>query len=39
VLDDPKGDHDWAIEGTVDLAASAEAGDAVIRVQRVGAVQ
>lgn len=32
VLDDPKGYHDWAIEGTVDLA-SAEAGDAVIQVQ------
>jgi hypothetical protein len=36
VLDDPKGDHDWAIEGIVDLAASAEAGDAVIRVGKVG---
>ena len=37
VLDDPAGDHDWAIEGVVDLAASAEAGDAVIVVERVGA--
>ncbi|MCB1274296.1 MAG: DUF3516 domain-containing protein, partial [Leucobacter sp.] len=36
VLDDPAGDHDWAIEGVVDLAASEEAGDAVIRVKRVG---
>ena len=36
VLDDPAGDHDWAIEGVVDLAASAEAGDAVIRVEKVG---
>ena len=37
VLDDPAGDHDWAIEGVVDLAASAEVGDAVIVVERVGA--
>ncbi len=36
VLDDPAGNHDWAIEGTVDLAASAELGDAVIRVERMG---
>lgn len=36
VLDDPAGDHDWAIEGVVDLEASAEAGDAVVRVERVG---
>ncbi len=36
VLDDPAGDHDWSIDGVVDLAASAEAGDAVIRVERVG---
>ena len=37
VLDDPAHDHDWAIEGTVDLAASDEAGEAVIEVRRVGA--
>jgi len=36
VLDDPAGDHDWAIEGVVDLAASEEAGEPVIRVERVG---
>ncbi|XPP26051.1 MAG: DEAD/DEAH box helicase [Leucobacter sp.] len=36
VLDDPAGDRDWAIEGTVDLAASEEDGEAVIRVERVG---
>lgn len=36
ILDDPSGDRDWAIEGTVDLEASIEAGDAVIRVARVG---
>lgn len=27
VLDDPEGDHGWAIEGVVDLAASDEAGE------------
>jgi len=36
VLDDPAGDRDWAIEGRVDLEASAEAGDAVIVIARVG---
>lgn len=36
VIDDPAGDHDWSIDGIVDLTASAEAGDAVIRVERVG---
>ena len=28
VLDDPQGDHGWAIEAVVDLAASDEAGEA-----------
>lgn len=36
VLDDPAGDHDWAIEGVVDLAASEAAGEPVLRVERVG---
>ncbi len=36
VFDDPEGDHDWGITAVVDLAASAEAGEAVIRVQSVG---
>ncbi|HLT59711.1 MAG TPA: DUF3516 domain-containing protein, partial [Microlunatus sp.] len=36
VLDDPAGDHDWAIEAEIDLAASDEAGEAVVRVVRVG---
>jgi hypothetical protein len=36
VLDDPDGDRDWAIEGVVDLAASEEAGEAVVGVERVG---
>jgi hypothetical protein len=30
VLDDPDGDHDWAIVGHVDLAESDEAGRAVL---------
>ncbi|HEY8338333.1 MAG TPA: DUF3516 domain-containing protein, partial [Egibacteraceae bacterium] len=36
VLDDPAGDHDWAITAEVDLAASDEAGEAVVRVVDVG---
>ena len=36
VLDDPAGDRDWAIEGIVDLAASEDAGEPVVRVERVG---
>ena len=35
VLDDPAGFHEWAIEATVDLAASDEAGVAVCRVDGV----
>ena len=33
---DPNGDLDWAIEGDVDLVASEEQGEAVVRVRRVG---
>ncbi|QIM17382.1 DUF3516 domain-containing protein [Leucobacter insecticola] len=36
VLLDPAGDHDWGIEGTVDLAASEAEGEPVVRVERVG---
>ena len=32
VVDDPEGDHDWAITAEVDLAASDEAGEAVVSV-------
>jgi hypothetical protein len=32
IFDDPAGDHDWGISGEVDLAASDEAGTAVVRV-------
>lgn len=36
VLLDPVGDRDWGFEGVVDLAASDEAGEPVIIVERVG---
>jgi hypothetical protein len=36
IFDDPAGDHDWGISATVDLAASDEAGAAVIQVTDVG---
>jgi hypothetical protein len=36
ILDDPAGDHDWGISAEVDLAASDEAGTAVVRVTEVG---
>ena len=32
VIDDPAGDHDWGIDAVVDLAASVEAGFAVVRI-------
>jgi hypothetical protein len=36
IFDDPAGDHDWGISALVDLAASDEAGTAVLRVTDVG---
>ncbi|MBT0995401.1 DUF3516 domain-containing protein [Cellulomonas sp. DKR-3] len=36
VLDDAEGDHDWRIDAEVDLAASDEAGEVVLRVTAVG---
>jgi len=36
ILDDPAGEHDWGISAEVDLAASDEAGAAVVRVIDVG---
>jgi superfamily II RNA helicase len=36
IFDDPAGDHDWGISAEVDLAASDEAGTAVIRITDVG---
>ena len=35
IFDDPAGDHDWGITAEVDLAASDEAGAAVVRVTAV----
>ncbi len=35
IFDDPAGDHDWGITAEVDLAASDEAGTAVVRVTAV----
>ncbi|WP_194421289.1 DEAD/DEAH box helicase [Microbacterium abyssi] len=35
IFDDPSGDHDWGISATVDLAASDEAGEAVVTVTAV----
>ncbi|HLS93393.1 MAG TPA: DUF3516 domain-containing protein [Microbacterium sp.] len=34
-IDDPEGDHDWRIRAEVDLAASADEGEAVVRVVEV----
>jgi hypothetical protein len=36
IFDDPAGDHDWGISAVVDLAASDEAGLAVLRITDVG---
>ena len=36
IFDDPAGDHDWGISALVDLAASDEAGAAVLRVTEAG---
>jgi superfamily II RNA helicase len=36
IFDDPEGDHDWGLSATVDLAASDEAGVAVVTVTDVG---
>jgi hypothetical protein len=33
VIDDPEGNHDWAIVATVDLDASDEVGEPVIRTE------
>jgi hypothetical protein len=38
ILDDPAGDHDWGFTFRVDLAASDEAGEAVVTVTEVGLV-
>ena len=38
IFDDPAGDHDFGISAVIDLAASDEAGAAVVRVTGVGMV-
>jgi hypothetical protein len=38
IFDDPAGDHDWGFSAVVDLAASDEAGEAVVMVTGVGPV-
>jgi hypothetical protein len=38
IFDDPAGDHDWGFTMHVDLAASDEAGEAVVTVTDVGAL-
>ncbi|SDY37034.1 Helicase conserved C-terminal domain-containing protein [Micromonospora pattaloongensis] len=38
IFDDPAGDHDWGISAEVDLAASDEAGAAVVRIVEVGQI-
>lgn len=38
VLVDPEGNHDWGIHGVIDLRASEEAGEAIVKVQHVGDV-
>jgi superfamily II RNA helicase len=38
IFDDPAGDHDWGVQAVVDLAASDEAGEAVLTVTSVGPV-
>ena len=35
IVDDPEGNHDWRIRGEVDLAASEEAGTAIVRITEV----
>ena len=36
IIDDPEGNHDWAIVATVDLDASDAAGEPVVRTQSFG---
>ena len=36
IIDDPEGDHDWAIVATVDLDASDAAGEPVVRTRSFG---
>ena len=38
VVDDPDGDRDWAVSATVDLRASDDAGEAVVRISGLAPV-
>lgn len=38
VLEDPEGNHDWAIEAELDLEATDEAGEPVLAITRVGEI-
>ncbi len=38
ILDDPEGDHDWGFTMRVDLAASDEAGEAVVAITDMGSL-
>jgi hypothetical protein len=38
VLSDPDGDHDWALHGEIDVDASDELGEAVVRVTALAPV-
>jgi superfamily II RNA helicase len=38
IFDDPEGDHDWGISAEIDLAASDETGEPVIRVTEAGQI-
>jgi hypothetical protein len=36
ILDDPDGDHDYSITAEIDLAASDEAGEAIVKITGAG---
>jgi hypothetical protein len=38
ILDDPAGHHDWAINASIDLAASDEAGEPALKITDVGSL-
>lgn len=38
MLEDPEGNHDWAIEAELDLEATDEAGEPVLAITRVGEI-
>jgi hypothetical protein len=39
VIDDSDGDHDWSIDAEIDLEASDEAGEAVLKIIRFGPIE